>query len=895
MTIIKTEISVKLIAGGPKTMTQNNNANDAATTSHPTHRILQNFQLIWLDSDFNEADPHFKKSLENLHQTVTLITTFTDADECVDFMNEIEEGKIFLIVTGSLGQYVVPCIEAMSQLESVYVFCDNKVLHEEWVNKIPKVKGLYTEMGPIYEALQIDIKTYDRAMIPITFKGVDALFMYTQLLKEAILQIEDDHKKSIEEFADYCRDQNSLSPRTIKEITEKYFDHSPIWWYTGPYCIYSMLNYGLRMMDTDIIMKMGFFIRHLHNHMDKVHREQQAKNPVTTEFIVFRGQGLSHEYFENMKKSEGGLMAFNNFLSTSLNREVSIGYAWQSNPDDIAVLFVMRVDPRVCEQSSISFVDVKDEGHFNNENEILFATHSVFRIQGMSMIKDAERNPMWEVHLTLVGENEQEMGELTRHVRKEMGSDTGWSRLGWILIKIGQSQKAEVLYQVLLDKASSDKERGDYLNQLGRVYKNMGEYSKALSSHEQSLEIYRVALPPTHPDLATSYNNIAGVYDNMGEYSKALSSYERSLKIKKVALLPNHPSLATSYNNIGSVYVNMGEYPKALSSYERSLEIHKVALPANHPFLATSYNNIGNVYKNMGEYWKALSSYEQSLEILKVALPPNHPDLAGSYNNIGMVYMNMGEYPKALLSYERSLEIDKVALPANHPFLATSYNNIGSVYDNMGEYSKALSYYERSLEIDKVALPPNHPDLATSYNNIGLVYDNMGEYWKALSSYERSLEIKKMALPPNHPSLATSYNNIGEGYRNMGEYSKALSSYERSLEIYKVALPPNHPLLATSYNNIGSVYDNMGEYSKALRYYERSLEIKKVALPPINPSLATSYNNIGGMYKDMSEYSKALSYLQKAYDIRVKVLPSTHPNLIATKNSIEQVKKMLSK
>ena len=161
MTIIETKKSVKLIAGGAKTMTQNNNANDTVATSHPTRRILQNFQLIWLDSDFNEAEPHFKKSLENLHQTVTSITTFTDADECVDFIDEIEEERVFLIVSGSLGRYVVPCIEAMSQLESVYVFCDNKVLHEEWVNKIPKVKGLYTEIEPIFEALQIHSKSCD--------------------------------------------------------------------------------------------------------------------------------------------------------------------------------------------------------------------------------------------------------------------------------------------------------------------------------------------------------------------------------------------------------------------------------------------------------------------------------------------------------------------------------------------------------------------------------------------------------------------------------------------------------------------------------------------------------------------------------------------------------------
>ena len=53
----------------------------------------------------------------------------------------------------------------------------------------------------------------------------------------------------------------------------------------------------------------------------------------------------------------------------------------------------------------------------------------------MDQIKDGNENPIWEVHLTLMGDNDKEMGELTRHVRKEMSSSTGWFRLGQILIK----------------------------------------------------------------------------------------------------------------------------------------------------------------------------------------------------------------------------------------------------------------------------------------------------------------------------------------------------------------------------------------------------------------------------------------------------------------------------
>ncbi|CAF4406931.1 unnamed protein product, partial [Rotaria sordida] len=59
----------------------------------------------------------------------------------------------------------------------------------------------------------------------------------------------------------------------------------------------------------------------------------------------------------------------------------------------------------------------------------------------------------------------------------------------------------------------------------------MGDYSKALEFYEKAHQIFEKALPPNHPDLAASYNNIGLVYDNMGDYSKALEFYEKAHQI----------------------------------------------------------------------------------------------------------------------------------------------------------------------------------------------------------------------------------------------------------------------------------------------------------------------------------------------------------------------------
>ncbi|CAF1390096.1 unnamed protein product [Rotaria sordida] len=818
-----------------------------------TNEIIENFLLIWLDAKIDETKEDYQNSIKHLRRTVNTIETFQDIEECIDYTSKLQDKKAFVIISGALCQTVVPRIHNINQIHSIYIFCRKQEKYEEWTKGWSKIKGIYTEITLICDSARKSARQCDEDSIVISavssLNQIEPTFMYTQLFKEIILEIDFDENKEIQNLADYARKKYPDNDEIINEFAEAYpYDldknNKPVWWYTRECFTYHMLNKALGTLQVETLLKMGVFIRDLHQNIKKIHLEQI--NDIDT---VYRGKTMPKKEFDSKIKQDG-LMSFNNFLSTSIDRHVALHFieeGLKSNKDKTGVLFEMTIDQS---NSLTPFARIKEFSYFKKENEILFSMHTVFRVQ---QIKEIHENMMtiWQVKLTLTSDSDdQQLNTLTQLMRQEI-TGTGWQRMGSLLLTMGENDKAEKVYTMLLEQASDDSNKSYCYNQLGMIKDAQGEYNMALEFYTKSLDINEKTLPPNHPNLARSYNNIGSVYDTMGEYSKALSYYEKDLEISLKAFPPNHPSLATSYNNIGFVYNNMGEYAKALSSYERSLEI------------------------------------------LKIVLPPNHPNLGGSYSNIGEVYRKMGEYSKALSSYERSLEIQKIALPPNHPSLATSYNNIAAVYDNMGEYSKALSSYERSLEIRKIALPPNHPDLASSYNNIGSVYDNMGEYSKALSSYERSLEIKEIALPSNHPDLAGSYNNIGEVYRKMGEYSKALSSYERSLEIQKIALPSNHPNLATSYNNIGAVYDDMGEYSKALSSYERSLEIRKIALPPNHPDLASSYNNIGSVYNNMGEYSKALSYSKKAQEIFQKSLPSNHPYIALVKSNIEEVEKKM--
>jgi hypothetical protein len=74
-----------------------------------------------------------------------------------------------------------------------------------------------------------------------------------------------------------------------------------------------MFNRALRLMEVDLIIKTGFFVRDLHDHIAGLHAEQYDKPNHSNSFIVYSGQGLSYMGFDQLMKTQGELMSFNNF------------------------------------------------------------------------------------------------------------------------------------------------------------------------------------------------------------------------------------------------------------------------------------------------------------------------------------------------------------------------------------------------------------------------------------------------------------------------------------------------------------------------------------------------------------------------------------------------------
>ncbi|CAF0924956.1 unnamed protein product [Adineta steineri] len=220
-------------------------------------------------------------------------------------------------------------------------------------------------------------------------------------------------------------------------------------------------------MDGHIITHLGFFIGDLHRQIEQLHQKQYAGITADDTFTLYRGQGLSTADFEQMIKDRE---VFSTFAESN-----------QASPDLCGILFVMKVNPS---QSTAPFASIAGINQFQGEEEVLFSMNSVFRIQDIKQM--GGNNRLYEIDLILTADNDPELSKFTDYIRQESFPDSeGWYRLGMVLIKMGQFDKAEDIYQVLLNQTKDDEDKPHFYHLLGSINKDQGKYQDALTFYEK--------------------------------------------------------------------------------------------------------------------------------------------------------------------------------------------------------------------------------------------------------------------------------------------------------------------------------------------------------------------------------------------------------------------------
>ncbi len=110
----------------------------------------------------------------------------------------------------------------------------------------------------------------------------------------------------------------------------------------------------------------------------------------------------------------------------------------------------------------------------------------------------------------------------------------------------------------------------------------------ALAHLERALTVQREHLPPTHPDLASTLNNIGLALSRLRQFDDAIRTWQQALAIHEQAEGPLHPNTATSAHNLGATLLVVGRAVEARVALGRALEARRQSLgPTDPETLAT--------------------------------------------------------------------------------------------------------------------------------------------------------------------------------------------------------------------------------------------------------------------------------------------------------------------
>ncbi|CAF5150463.1 unnamed protein product, partial [Rotaria magnacalcarata] len=99
---------------------------------------LETIYVIWLDASVNDLEENIKAQ-QSIRSIINHLIVFQTAIDCEQYINQTSrDDRILLIVSGRLGQEIVPRIHQCRQIFSIYVYCMNKARNDEWAKHFQK-------------------------------------------------------------------------------------------------------------------------------------------------------------------------------------------------------------------------------------------------------------------------------------------------------------------------------------------------------------------------------------------------------------------------------------------------------------------------------------------------------------------------------------------------------------------------------------------------------------------------------------------------------------------------------------------------------------------------------------------------------------------------------------
>jgi hypothetical protein len=152
------------------------------------------------------------------------------------------------------------------------------------------------------------------------------------------------------------------------------------------------------------MFKLRYFLTDLYVQLDGLYKRTCTYYYRSNKENLYRGQLISKSEFEHFKQLQGDIISINTFLSTTASLQIALAFANGSlnNNDLIPIVFCIQTNPYI--QHKRPYANISSFSMYKDEEEVLFAMGSLFRVQCIEKLDRMNNTPV--IYLQMIDQNE---------------------------------------------------------------------------------------------------------------------------------------------------------------------------------------------------------------------------------------------------------------------------------------------------------------------------------------------------------------------------------------------------------------------------------------------------------------------------------------------------------
>jgi len=400
---------------------------------------------------------------------------------------------------------------------------------------------------------------------------------------------------------------------------------------------------------------------------------------------------------------------------------------------------------------------------------------------------------------------------------------------------------------------------------LGGLYQKLGQFDRADSLLQASLELRRVLFGSEHAEVAGSLVGLSLLRVEQARLDEAEGLAREGLALTRRLASPGDLALAGATEALGRVREEQGEYPEAIGLLEEAVQLYNGHGGAPAAFLG-ALHELANAHFYLGHHAVSDSLNRRALAMSRQLYGNRDPRVAEELNNLGSIKQELGYYPEAERYYREGLEITRAWYGEQHHLTATNLTMLGRSVAFQNRFPEADSLLSLSLAIQERVFGPVHQRVASTLGELAGIAYQQDRLDEAEPRYRRVIEIYKVVYGERHQVMGTAVNNLAGVYLKRGDHRNSERLYRRGLAIYQAALAPDHVNVGIAHLKLGRCLLRQGRYLEAERESRAGYEILIKQSAPATSFLRAGRQDLATAYEALGRAEEAARFRMELED-----------------------------